>query len=82
MTDGVRRLYCMYTDISQNVEEKEQIRRQYEEIILQHYRTPRPDALIIGHCNVSKNRILEIIDYTHSGLLQTFGRKREDFLAA
>ena len=79
MTDGVCRLYCMYTDISQNVEEQEQIRRQYEEIILQHYRTPGPDALIIGHCNVSKNQILEIIDYTHSGLLQTFGSKREDF---
>ncbi|MCH1984115.1 PAS domain S-box protein [Ruminococcus sp. OA3] len=81
MTDGARRLYCMYTDISKNIEEKEQLRRQYEEIILQHYRTPGPDALIVGHCNVSQNRILDIIDYTHSGLLQTFGHKREEFFS-
>lgn len=78
-TDGVRRLYCVYTDISKSVIEKEQMRRQYEDIILQHYRKPGPDELILGHCNITQNKILEIIDYTGSDLLNTFGTVREEF---
>ena len=56
-----------------------QIRKQYNELILQHYRTPGPNALIVGHCNITQNRILEIIDYTDSDLLKTFGNVREEF---
>lgn len=78
-TDGVRRLYCAYADISKNVEEKEEIRHRYEDLILQHYRAPGPDALVIGHCNVTRNRILDITDYTDSDLLKSFGTVREEF---
>ena len=60
-------------------EEQENIRRQYNELILQHYRTPGPNALVVGRCNISQSRILEIIDYTDSGLLDMFGTVREDF---
>ena len=77
--DGVLRLYLMYTDITKTVEEKDQLRRQYEELILKHYRTPDPNTLILGHCNISKNRILEIWDSTNSGLLSAFGSVREEF---
>ena len=77
--DGVQRLYCAYTDIDQLVAEKEQMSRQYEELILQHYRTPGPNTLVLGHCNVTRNQILKIRDFTGSGLLETFGRDRESF---
>lgn len=80
-TDGIRRLYCVYTDISQSVKEKEQLRRQYEDILLKHYRKPGPNELILGHCNITQNKILDIIDYTGSDLLKTFGTVREDFFA-
>lgn len=78
-TDGVRRLYSIYTDVSETVEQQEQLRRQYEDIILQHYYTPGPDDLILGHCNITQNVILEIIDHTNSDLLSTFGWVREEF---
>ena len=77
--DGDGRFYAVYHDMTKEREEQEKIRRQYKELILQHYRTPDPDALIIGHCNISQNRILEIIDHTDSNLLETFGYVREDF---
>ena len=77
--DGIQRLYCAHTDIDQLVAEKEQMSRQYEELILQHYRTPGPDTLVLGHCNITQNRILDIQDFTGSGLLETFGWEREAF---
>ena len=40
---------------------------------------PGPNALIVGHCNITQNRILEIIDHTGSNLLETFGSDREAF---
>lgn len=79
MTDGSLMLYSVYTDIHKSVEEKEQIRRQYENLLLQHYRMAGPNELILGHCNITQNRILEILDYTNSDLLQTFGTNREAF---
>lgn len=77
--DGIERLYCVYTNISQMVAEKEQMVRQYEELILQHYRTPGPNTLVLGHCNITQNQILDIQDFTGSQLLETFGREREAF---
>ncbi len=77
--DGYGRFYAVYHDMTKEREEQERIRQQYKDLILQHYRTPDPNALIIGHCNITQNRILEIIDHTDSGLLENFGYVREEF---
>ncbi|WP_368183618.1 PAS domain-containing protein [Anaerotruncus rubiinfantis] len=77
--DGVHRIYAVYTDMTAAVREQEKIRQQYKEMLLQHYRTPGPNALILGHCNVTQNRILEIIDHTDSNLMKVFGTNRENF---
>lgn len=77
--EGERRVYAVYHDMTKEREEQEQIQRQYNELIVQHYRTPGPNAIVVGHCNITKNRILEIIDYTNSALLKTFGTVRQDF---
>lgn len=71
--------YAVCSDISREREEHDQIRRRYNELILQHYLTPGPDALVVGHCDITQNRILEIIDHTDSDLLETFSSVREDF---
>lgn len=76
---GESRVYAVYRDMTEEREEQNRIRRQYKKLILQHYSAPDPNALIIGHCNITQNQILEIIDYTDSALLQTFGSVREDF---
>ena len=79
MESGERKFYAVYHDISGEIAEKEQLRQQYKEMIMQHYRTPDPNALIIGHCNITQNQILEIIDHTDSDLLKTFSAVREKF---
>lgn len=76
---GKRRLYAVYHDITKEREEQERVRRQYNDLILQHYRTPGPNALIVGHCNVTQNKIFEIIDYTNLDPLKRFGNNREVF---
>lgn len=73
------RLYASYHDMTAERAEQEELRRQYKEMILQHYLTPGPDALILGHCDITENRILEIIDHTDSDLLKTFSDCRETF---
>ena len=78
-SDGIQRIYSIYTDISQSVSEKEQLRRQYEEQILQHYRTPDPNAVILGHCNITQNKIIDIWMDAETVLPETFDRNRESF---
>lgn len=76
---GESRVYAVYQDMTQQRAEQARTRRRYQELIIQHYRSPDPNALIIGHCNVTQNRILEIIDRTDSDLLHTFGAVRQTF---
>ncbi|WP_330582258.1 PAS domain-containing protein [Faecalicatena orotica] len=76
---GESRFYAVYHDMTKELIEQEKIRAQYREQILQHYRTPDPDALVIGHCNITQNLILEIIDSTDSDLLKNFGVNRTSF---
>lgn len=73
------RVYAVFHDISREREEQEQIRQQYKDLIMQHYSTSNPNEVIRGHCNISRNWILEIEDQTGSDLLKTFGYVREDF---
>lgn len=76
---GSARIYADYHDITAEKRMQEQLRQQYKEQIHQHYLLAGPDALILGHCNITKNFIYEIVDYTNSELLETFGDVREDF---
>lgn len=78
--DGVCRVYSIYfPDASKSWENRELLRHRYNEMILQHYRAPGPNTLILGHCNVTQRRILAVADQTDSHLLETFGDKRDAF---
>lgn len=74
-----RRVYAVYNDITKEREEEEKMRRQYKELIMQHYSRPDPNSLVMGHCNITQNRIMEIMDRTDSDLLNAFGSIREEF---
>ena len=76
---GDVRVYANYHDITAEKKMQEQLRQQYQEQIHQHYLLAGPDALILGHCNITQNKIYEIVDHTNSGLLDTFGTVREEF---
>lgn len=77
--NGESRVYTVFHDITKEREEKEKLRQQYNDLILQHYRKPGANALIVGHCNVTKGKILDAVDCTESGLLKRFSMEREDF---
>ena len=76
---GERRIYAVYYDVTKEREEQERLRKKYQDLLISHYRTPDPNALIMGHSNITKNRVLEVIDRTGSDLLETFGPAREEF---
>lgn len=76
---GDTRVYVDYHDITKEREDAIMLRQQYQEQLLQHYLTPGPNVLVLGHCNITANRITEIDDHTDSDLLKTFGDVREDF---
>ena len=76
---GNARVYVDYHDITAEKKMQEQLRQQYKEQIHQHYLSAGPDALILGHCNITQNKIYEVVDHTHSGLLEAFGDVREEF---
>lgn len=76
---GVKKIYCVYRDITRELEEREQLRRQYAERLAQHYRAVGPDVLLAGHSNVSQNQLMELVDRTDSNLLQAFGNERDAF---
>lgn len=76
---GDTRVYVDYHDITKEIEDARMLRQQYQEQLLQHYLTPGPNVMVLGHCNITANRITEIDDHTGSELLETFGDIREDF---
>ena len=76
---GECRVYSVFRDMTKELEEQEEIQKKYKEQIMYHYLKPGPDALVLGHCNITQGRILDIIDYTNSSLLDTFGEDREEF---
>ncbi len=77
--DGDFRQYCCLQDITKKWQEQDHGRERYRKLILQHYRMPGPNALVVGHCNISRNRIIEINDYTDTSRIKSFGTDRESF---
>ena len=51
--DGLRRNYCVYRDVSKELEEKEQLRSKYRELLASHYHGLGHDMLLVAHCNIS-----------------------------
>lgn len=77
--DKGTKVYVDYSDITEERDAKEHLYKQYEELLLHHYKNMCDNILILGHCNITQNRILEIRDNTDSKLLETFGYKRDAF---
>ena len=80
--DGSLRQYCYIRDITKEREEQERTRAQYKKLILQHYQEPGENTLVLGHCNITQNKILEINDFTSSGSMKSLGMDRESFFTA
>jgi len=77
--DGEKCLYAVYHDISKEVEERDSVWQRYDQLLLRHYQKPAPNALLVGHCNITQNQVMEIIDHTGQGLKSRYGIIREEF---
>ena len=78
--DGVKRGYAVYQDMTQELKERERLRQQYQERMIQHYCIEGPNVLVVGHCNVSKNRVVKMVDYTKNGMWKHLSLERETFI--
>lgn len=76
---GDAMVYADYHDITEEKEMQDRLRQQYRDQIFQHYLVEEANTLILGHCNITKNKISEIEDRTDSKLLERFGYVREEF---
>ena len=77
---GCRHVYCVYRDITRELEEREKLRGEYEDRLAQHYRTAGPDILAAGHSSITHNQVLELMDYTPEQTFTRFSRDRTSFL--
>lgn len=79
--NGIFRIYISCHDISMEKDKQERLFFQYKEQLYKQYIRYDKNILTLGHCNLSKDRMLEVVDYTDSKLLRKFGYKREKFFA-
>lgn len=76
---GEKKIYSIFNDMTKEREERVRVRQNYNDLLLQHHQKSDPNALVMGHCNITEDRILQISDQTGAGLLERFGTVREDF---
>ncbi|MEG2455683.1 MAG: ATP-binding protein, partial [Oscillospiraceae bacterium] len=62
-----------------DVNDQMEVKGKYEDAIKYRYRTLGENVILAGHCNVTRNVILEVEDRTGLDLEHRFGMVREDF---
>ena len=72
-------IFINYYDITEEKKQQERLRQQYREKILQHYLLNDEDVVFLGHCNITQNKILDMVDHVDAGILEQFGTVREEF---
>lgn len=77
--DGTLKVYAICSDVSQEMKNQQELRQKYNDMLFNHYKSVAPNEIISGHCNVTKDRIIDITDTTRNHLLETFGYQRNNF---
>ena len=77
--DGNARIYAVFSDVTEDMNERAELRSRYNDMLIEHHKGFVHGEIITGHCNITRNFIIEITDQTNSRLLETFGTVREPF---
>ena len=77
--DGNARIYAVFSDVTEDMNERAELRSRYNDMLIEHHKGFVHGEIITGHCNITRNFIIEITDQTNSRLLETFGTAREPF---
>ena len=73
------RIYSVFSDITNEVEEQERSRNYYNELLYRHHQTNDPDLLLAGHCNLTKRYIVRITDRNGNDIASFCGVERDEF---
>ena len=76
---GERKIYSVYNDMTKEREERARVRQKYNDLLMRHHQKSDPNALIMGHCNITQDCIIHISGQASAGLLEAFGSAREAF---
>ncbi len=77
--DGKIKIYAVCSDVTQDMKSQQELRQKYNDMLFNHYKSIAPNEIISGHCNVTKDVIIDITDTTKNDLLDHFGYNRDDF---
>lgn len=78
--DGRHRMYSVYTDITDAMEESIKVKAQFEDILIQHYQDKGPNIIRLGHDNVTKNIVLNRRDFASFIIEKSFTFNREEYV--
>ncbi|MEG2008652.1 MAG: ATP-binding protein [Oscillospiraceae bacterium] len=76
-TRGKNPVYALGSAV--DVTDQMETKRKYEDAIKYRYRTLGENVILAGHCNVTRNVVLEVDDKTGLDIANRFGMVREDF---
>lgn len=62
------------------LKEREQLRSKYRELLATHYHGLGQDMLLVGYCNISQNKMLEVVDNQDRDLLAKLGDNADTFI--
>lgn len=79
--DGMVKIYAVCSDVTYDMKSQQELRQRYNDMLFNHYKSIAPNEIISGHCNVTKDVIIDITDTTKNDLLNHFGYNRDDFFS-
>ena len=78
---GKVKIYAVCSDVTRDMKSQQELRQKYNDMLFNHYKSVAPNEIISGHCNVTKDVIIDITDTTKNDLLNHFGYNRDDFFS-
>ena len=78
--DGIRRVYCAVRDITKELEEKEELRRQFRRLLNSYYHVLDKNDLLIAHSNITKNIVLDSANDRQRDLVKMLGNDYDGFI--
>ena len=80
LENGEIKLYCSHYDLTEEIEEQEKLRKNYRERLDRHLRSSGPNVLLLGQCNITRDTVSEVINYTNAEFDEDFNLSRTAFI--
>ena len=80
LESGEIKLYCSHYDLTEEIEEQEKLRKNYRERLDRHLRSSGPNVLLLGQCNITRDTVSEVINYTNAEFDEDFNLSRTAFI--